>query len=163
MFEALDTVSWTVACQPEWNTTDEIPNSLRQLASCDPKSGWVKPYRRFLYAVGNDHAGTYYPAVLSTIPFLGEILKNGSETAQIGTLNALIDLIGTFYPEPGCEKINNPNGEQPEVRLQLVLEARRLYPLIHEIAVDSSKESETRQFADDLLKILATSEGEGSG
>jgi hypothetical protein len=54
---------------------------------------------------GNDHAGTYYPVVLSVVPFLAEILREGEETARLITLDVLLDLLASFHPEPAFENV----------------------------------------------------------
>ena len=46
-----------------------------------------------LSAVGNNHAGTYYPIVLEVVLFLREILESGSDWARTAVLNVLIDQV----------------------------------------------------------------------
>jgi len=65
-----------------------------------------------LYAVGNHHAGTYYPAVVTVVPFLGAILRSGGPIARLRTLDVLIDLLGSFWPAAGFEVVATPTGNR---------------------------------------------------
>ena len=69
----------------------------------DQKQG-AEAYDRMLYALGNNHAGTYYPIALAVLPQLESILSNGAPWAQQAALNVLIELTGSFEPEPGYER-----------------------------------------------------------
>jgi len=63
--------------QPEWNTSGSIALALESLRNAHDQSSSNKAYDRFLYAVGNDHAGTYYPIVLATLPELKQLHIGG--------------------------------------------------------------------------------------
>jgi hypothetical protein len=109
MLETLDTIPWDSLPQPSWNRPGEVPQALRDIATCSTGTQAQLAYSRFLFAVGNDHAGTYCPIVLAAIPFLGEILQDGEEQAQTVTLDILVDLLGSFAPEPEFEFVDGIN------------------------------------------------------
>jgi hypothetical protein len=109
-------------------------------------------YHRVLYAVGNDHAGSYFPIVLDVIPYLGEILDGGAQHARARTLDVLIDLVGSFGPDPG---VTMEQGAPPE-DLQALLRDRvaTLRRLIERLRADASAPG-VQELARDLLEILA--------
>ncbi len=107
--DELDRVVWRPEDQPSWNKQGEVAEALRDLALASLETG-QEAYSRLLYAVGNDHAGTYYPVVVTVVPFLGAILRSGGPTARLRTLDVLVDLAGSFAPEPGFEVVATPTG-----------------------------------------------------
>ncbi|MDI1477942.1 hypothetical protein [Polyangium sp. y55x31] len=140
MLTDVDEVPWASFPQPEWNEPNEVPSALRALSSCTSEEEAERAYHRFLYAVGNNHAGTYYPVVLPTLPFLARILERGSELARRTTLDALIDLLGSFGPETGFEfeGIDPETGLRGDLRALLHLHARIMVPVVCAIASDHS-------------------------
>jgi hypothetical protein len=55
------------------------------------------------YAIGNDHAGTYYSIALGILPTIERILRDGGPWSQHTILEVLVELYGPFKPEPGQE------------------------------------------------------------
>src|SRR5690349_278960 len=94
---------------PPWSSSDEVEAAFRALASASRKTDQAA-YHRVLFAIGNNHAGTYWPAALSLIPRLEGILCDGTEIARKRALDILIDLIASFAPEPGFEIVETPDG-----------------------------------------------------
>ncbi len=76
---------------PPWNSSDEIEVSVRALAAASRKTGKAA-YQRVLFSVANGHAQTYWPAALSLIPRLGELLAEGSDIARLHALEVLVNL-----------------------------------------------------------------------
>jgi hypothetical protein len=105
--------------QPAWNAPDAVPRALRRLAAASSVAEGNAAYTSYLYAIGNDHAGTYYPLVLQTIPFLQAILEQGPEMARRAVVEVLIDLAAAFEPEPGYETLELPRGERVSVAAEL--------------------------------------------
>ncbi len=52
-------------------------------------------------AIGNDHAGTFYPAILDAAPILVEIANHGSRWSSRAALCILDNLCASFWPEVG--------------------------------------------------------------
>ncbi|MCY1045281.1 hypothetical protein OV208_28455 [Corallococcus sp. bb12-1] len=109
MLKGLEHVRWAQERQPSWNPADEVPQALRALAAATPETADAV-YSRVLYALGNNHAGTYFPVVLAVVPFLGEFLREGSATTRIQTLEILSDLIASFEPKQGFELVELATG-----------------------------------------------------
>lgn len=100
--------------------------------------------------MGNNHAGTYHPVVLSVIPDLALVLQNDELFwPRHATLNVLIELCGSFEPE-------HPGGKDEAKRLAKALLAQTalMLPLLLVIA---EEEDVLGQSARDLIEILADS------
>lgn len=89
--------------QPEWNTPDSVSKALEAVSNASDKESSQSAYNKLLYAVGNNHAGTYYPVALSIFTDIEAILRSGEMWPQHTVIEALIDLFISFVPELGQE------------------------------------------------------------
>ncbi len=151
MLDGLENVRWDLEAQPPSNAKDEVANALRALSVASPERS-DEAHSRMLYALGNNHAGTYYPVALAAVPFLGGILRDGGPTARLRTLDVLIDLVGSFEPEPGFEVVATSAGRRSlnEVLKDKVLE---LATQIERRRLDAASPEEAK-LAQDLLALL---------
>src|SRR5687768_17365586 len=107
MLDEIANAQWNQYAQPAWNSEGELTAALRALAFATPETGEAA-YSRMLYALGNNHAGTYFPIALAVVPFFGVILRDSESTARRWTLEVLTDLVVSFEPEPGFELVTTP-------------------------------------------------------
>jgi hypothetical protein len=89
--------------QPESNDSGSVEAALNAIRNAEDESTANEAYDAFLWAVGNNHAGTYYPVVLGVLPEIEQILVSGKEWAKRAVIESLIDLGGSFVPEDGYE------------------------------------------------------------
>ena len=89
--------------QPEWNSRTSIEAALSSMDEASTETESWAAYHKLLYAVGNNHAGTYYPVAIIVIPELGGKLGSGSKWTIHSAVNALVDLCCSFQPERGHE------------------------------------------------------------
>jgi hypothetical protein len=89
--------------QPESNESDSVEKALLALRETRNEQAAVDASDAFLWAMGNNHAGTFYPVVLGVLRDLEQILMSGQPWAQRAVMESLIDLGGTFAPEDGYE------------------------------------------------------------
>lgn len=89
--------------QPEWNDASSVSTALDALAGAHDELSADEAYDRFLWAVGDNHEGTYYPVVLAVLPWLEQLLASGSAWCQRAVMESLIDLGGPFAPAQGHE------------------------------------------------------------
>lgn len=108
-----------------------------------------------MFAVRNSHAGTYCQVVLATVPFLGELLASGGDATRRAALDALIDLTGSFAPEPGQETFADANGSVLELESLLADRVRRLLPTVHALYDDPGCGDVVRKLARELCENLA--------
>ncbi|MCQ4163927.1 hypothetical protein [Tahibacter harae] len=111
-----------------------------------------------LYAVGNNHSGSYFPVVLGIFPFLERVLRDGGEWARFAALDSLTDLCGSFGPEPGFGTVILESASEP-VPVQAALWSRtlQLRPLI---APPAACKGELGMAAASLLDVLAVGPAE---
>lgn len=89
--------------QPEGNDPGSLPAALEALQHAHDESSALDACDRFLWTVGNNHAGTFYPIVLAALPQMEQILIGGDTWPRQAAMEALIDLGGPFVPEQGRE------------------------------------------------------------
>jgi len=89
--------------QPPSNDPDSVGAALEALWKTHDEASASEACDAFLWSMGNNHAGTYYPVVLGVLPEMEQILLSGNPWAQRAAIEALIDLGGSFIPEPGYE------------------------------------------------------------
>lgn len=151
MLSGLDHEEWGRYAQPPWNATSEVSAALRALADAGDIDR-SRAYHRVLYAVGNDHAGTYFPVVIPAIPFLGEILRGPALIARLRALDVLIDLVGSFEPEPGHEEVASATGQRP--LKAMVQEAAALLSSAVEHLHGQPGSDEEARLAGELLALI---------
>jgi hypothetical protein len=148
--------------QPEWNDPDSVSGALDALRKAHDDASANEAHDRFLWAVGNNHAGTFHPVVLATLPSIEQILQDGSVWAQHAALESLIDLAGSFVPEEGHA---THHGTSVQEALQAFVQSMR--PRIALLAQGngggSRSAGELVELIDDQLDLKRLSEGPPAG
>lgn len=132
--------------QPESNESGTVEAALDALRNSDDESTANEAYDALLWAIGNNHAGTFYPVVLGVLPEIEQILMNGSAWAQRAAMESLIDLGGSFVPEEGYE---NHLGASVQGVLNAFIHSMR-----HHIAPLASGNDARAKSAVDLLELI---------
>ena len=95
----VDRTAWEDIDGPEWYRPTEVPTAFRQVISVTDESSLWDAYNAMLFAVGNNHCGTYYPAVLFALPFIVELASDPPRPiVQECCLEIIIDL-ASFEPD----------------------------------------------------------------
>jgi hypothetical protein len=131
LLETINAVPWATFPQPEWNDGSSVPKALAKVLEANDAKSCSAAYDSLLYAVGNNHAGTYYPVLLTVMPFLGAILEHGEIWPQKVVLCVLDDLFASFQPEAGYENSEEGIDEVEKAFKQAV---RTLLPLLEKIS-----------------------------
>lgn len=137
--------------QPDGNGEAEIANSLLAVIAAADEETSSRAYHRLLYAVGNNHAGTYFPVILPVLPFLCEILGSGGPWSARTAINVLIDWLASFCPDTGFERIETPDGEA-DLRSCVMDYAQAAILPVERIA---QSDPMNRELALDLLDVFA--------
>jgi len=135
--------------QPEWNTRSSVKTALSSMDDVKSEAESRAAYHTLLYAVGNNHAGTYFPVALAVIPELGGKLDSKSQWTRHAAVNVLVDLCCSFHPEQGYENFEG-TGVAAGIRAATLAYA----PSIERVARDDALAS---QDARDLLAALTES------
>jgi hypothetical protein len=151
MLENLLKVDWSELSQPEWNQPGAIPDALRELAAAADEDAARNSYNRVLFALGNNHAGTYYPAAVVAVPFLGEILEHGADWPRETVLDILIDYSSSFGPELG--ETNGSDGSAEQVEAAMRESIAKLRSVVEVIATSPDAPQRLRTLARELLEL----------
>lgn len=89
--------------QPESNDEGSVESAIEALRNAHDQQSSEEARDEFLWAMGNNHAGTFYPVVLAALPQIQQILSDGDPWSQRAAMESLIDLGGSFVPEKGHE------------------------------------------------------------
>ena len=154
MLDGLDTISWDDLPQPEWNGPSEVPKALRAIATIANQRDAQDAYNRFLYALGNNHAGTYYPVALWAIPFLGPLLASGTSIVRETVLDILIDLTGSFVAESGFENVSGPSGSELPLDVGVWQTVAALRSEIEMCHASEPTDTRARDLAAELMQLL---------
>jgi hypothetical protein len=132
--------------QPEWNDSGSVAAALSALRNAADESTAIEAYDAFLWAMGNNHMGTYYPVVLGVLPEIEQILVDGRPWAQRAVMESLIDLGGSFVPEAGHE---NYLGASVQEALGAFIQSMR-----HHVAPLATGNDARAKSAVDLLELI---------
>lgn len=105
--------------QPPWNTTTSVEAALNRVGHAATEADAAAAYEALLNAVGNNHAGTYYPVVLAIVNRLGFHVEFGEPWAQYAAVQVLLDLAGSFEPEAGHDVFGMDGAKPASLRAQL--------------------------------------------
>lgn len=97
----IESIDWASFVGSPWYKPDQVAKVLIRLATIEKDSEIYAESvgHAVLSTIGNDHCGTYYPAILSALDILIEIAEQPeNELASQCALGILYDLCG-FYPD----------------------------------------------------------------
>lgn len=104
---------------PEWSSPQEVEHALAEIHACSDESSSTAAYHRVLYAVGNDHAGIYYPVAVPVVRRLSEVLRKSNIWGRRAALEALVDLSYSFEPLPEHAAMSLPDGSSVDTEAAL--------------------------------------------
>lgn len=132
--------------QPESNDSGSVEAALDALHNAEDESTANEAYDAFLWAVGNNHAGTFYPVVLGVLPEIELILINGKAWAQRAVMESLIDLGGSFVPEDGYENYLGASVQRALIE--------SIHSMRHHVAALANGNDARAKTAMDLLELI---------
>jgi hypothetical protein len=133
---------WHNYAQPDWNTKTSVADALSSVWEASDSDSSERACNKLLYAVGNNHAGTYYPVLIAVTPFMEEILRIGHPWSVRTVLSILIDLLASFEPARGYERFNDPAGNSQMLANAFKESAHRLRPSVERIAASGEVDAE---------------------
>lgn len=102
VIEAIQSTRWDAYNGPAYYSPEKAASSLLGLVKLRNEADKWPVYHSVLSGIGNNHAGTYYPAVLKALPLLLQLLKNSEEEVLRNcTLEIITELYCSFDPDPG--------------------------------------------------------------
>lgn len=126
--------------------TDCVTAALAMCEAAQDLESSTRAYEALLSAVGNNHAGTYNSSALRLAEAIGPFLGSAGPWSQRAVLEALIDLYGSFEPEPDVQGL--PDSQASSMfRLSIAC----LKPSIVAIAASGGAPSASAQ---ELLELI---------
>jgi hypothetical protein len=129
-------IDWAALPGPRWYRPEAVAEAFANLLTTTPndldQGGGIRS------AVGNDHAGTLYPAAVTGTDVLLEIIANHPGPPRNTALGVLLDWWGCFQPEPGFESYTDQKGETIYVIAAIVGRVRQAVGLLQVIAEQDS-------------------------
>ena len=148
----INRIDWKSFSGPEHYEPDRVSDALSNLISLKKESLSDKVYNNVLFAIGNNHAGTYYPAVQKALKYIIQTAISGNtEITKNCALNILIDLYASFYPEIG--NYNLATIEELEQKVLNIIEASK--EKFNNFINNELESSRNRQLAKELLDYIA--------
>ncbi|GJM08383.1 MAG: hypothetical protein DHS20C11_06590 [Lysobacteraceae bacterium] len=99
--EKIRGVDWVQYVGPDCYRAESVEPALEALVGLPGKACDDRVSFRVLSAIGNNHRGTYYPALLSALEILLEVEANGPSDAARKCANAVLYDLCCFEPEVG--------------------------------------------------------------
>lgn len=100
VIEKIVSADWKQYNGVAYYSSDKVVDSLSQLCNLTAEEDNEKIYNFVLSSIGNNHGGTYYPAILSALTIIIEIARQGkSEVSRNCAIEILSDLYYCFEPE----------------------------------------------------------------
>ena len=148
----INRIDWKLFSGPEHYEPDRVSGALSSLISLKKESLSNKVYNNVLFAIGNNHAGTYYPAAQKALKYIIQTAISGNtEIAKNCALDMLIDLYASFYPEIG--NYNLATSEELEQKVLNIIEASE--EEFRNFINNELESSRNRQLAKELLDYIA--------
>lgn len=132
--------------QPDSNEPGSVEAALDAIRHAEDESTADEAYDAFLWAMGNNHAGTFYPVILGVLPEIEQILMQGKAWARRAVMESLIDLGGSFVPEEGYE---NYLGASVQETLNAFIQSMR-----QQVALLAKGSDACAKSAADLLELI---------
>ena len=151
MLERIVEVPWDSYPRPPYEKVCRIPEALRSVYSANDLNSSRKAAAALTWAIGNDHSGTYYPALLGVLPFVEDLLRNGSIWSRAAVLGFLCDMLFTFAPESGYEEFTDSSGRCINVETEFRAWMHDLHPLLAHLA---QHRDEPSKYARELLEEI---------
>lgn len=151
LIDQIHAIAWDTYDQPAWNTSQSIIDALTSLMTVTDAQSSTSAYHNVLYAVGNNHAGTYYPVLIAVMPFLEQMAVEGTDWPQRAALSILDDLLASFSPE-----LDHEWGMVPELGFQPIeavftQRLRAMHSALEQIVNTNTPNAQLAQSIIDLL------------
>ncbi|MCO7223515.1 hypothetical protein [Pleionea sp. CnH1-48] len=115
----ISSVRWSDFSGPEHYKPDELVEALIDLSRYDESRAINGLENKVLFAVGNNHAGTYYPAVLVALDILIVIEQSSEVEAIRNCAHAILNNLYYFSPEVGDYMAHSPQEIEDYVKVKL--------------------------------------------
>ncbi|MCG5216925.1 hypothetical protein [Streptosporangium sp. KLBMP 9127] len=142
-------VEWAAIPGPRWYQPETVTAAFADLAkaihSDTDQGAGVRS------AVGNDHAGTLYPAAVTGTDVLLGIISDRTGPPRDIALSILLDWWGCFQPEPGFESYMDPAGQTVDLIPAIVQRVEQAAETLQAIA---EQDTNARGAVRELVRLM---------
>ena len=96
----IQSTDWNQFSGPEYYKPDEVAPALLSLLELDKSSHANEVGDNILYALGNNHAGTYYPVIFAALDLIISIEKDAPDSVIRICAKAILNDLSCFEPDP---------------------------------------------------------------
>ncbi|MEW9554547.1 hypothetical protein [Nonomuraea sp. NPDC050783] len=145
----LQFVDWAAIPGPKWYSPQCVVEAFRALM----RTTWADKDRGggIRSVVGNDHAGTLYPAAVAGTDVLLHVISTCPGAPRNTALCVLLDWWGCFQPEPGFEAYTDQDGHRVEVIPAIMQRVEQAADTMRTIA---EHDTQARGLVRELLRSL---------
>jgi hypothetical protein len=118
----INQTKWDKYGGDKYYSPSEVPIALSNLLNLTKAKQISDVHDQTLYAIGNNHAGTYYPVVLEALEIIISIYETTTNKHSRKCAIEILTDIYNFFPEYG-----GPNGESNEELEKIVKSRLELY------------------------------------
>lgn len=147
-------ISWDEFPGPPYYAPREVDGALASLRTVHDKRSANDAYNRILFAVGNNHRGTLYPAAAAAAPKVLEIALSGEGIVRTTALDVVMDLL-LFAAEPGFEKFKRVDGLNGDVKDEIKTSIRQEEERLVGLVLDKREQEKERLIAISILELAA--------
>ena len=148
----ISSVDWSSFNGPEYYDSEKAKQSLFSLVLLENEIDNSATYNEVLFCIGNNHAGTYYPAAYEAVKIISEILKESpSEISRNCALEIFIDLYCAFEPE----MVGYTHFSFEELQSYVSQEIESLDSKLREMVSLSNESDRNKNLANELLDSIA--------
>ena len=98
--EKVNSIDWTKYSGPKYYDPLKARDAMLKLVVLSEESQNNATYNEVLFAIGNNHGGTYYPAIQGALKIITSVaLSHEVEVARNCALEILIDIYASFDAE----------------------------------------------------------------
>ena len=96
----IQSTDWEKYDGPEYYKPNEVAPALLSLLTLQESAYANDVGDRVLNALGNNHAGTYYPAILSALDIIISVEREAPDSVRKICAKAILNDLSCFEPEP---------------------------------------------------------------
>jgi len=151
LVEQIKSVDWDKFKGVEYYKPSDVGPALIALVNLVDENCNEDIYNQVLFAIGNNHGGTYYSAIQDALRFiLITAIDGNSEVSRNCSLEMLTDIYCAFGPELTKETFHLYDKFQSNVKREI----EECYSQLLELANSVNESQRNRKLASDLVEFI---------
>jgi hypothetical protein len=118
----IERLDWKQYCGPEYYEPIKVAPALLDLLNLENPAEANSVGDNVLFSIGNNHAGTYYPVILSALDIIISIEQEASDSVRRICAQAILDDLSCFELDPDLGSFSDKSFEEISEITQTKLE-----------------------------------------